>query len=88
LTVSVRRQEWLVEAADQGNSETFIALAERLRQTADKHQIPMIYDAAAHAIAVAIEDAQIENLVKQSFELLAVCRELRTNLSVSALETA
>lgn len=80
--------ERLVEAADQGDGETFVALAERLRQTAEKHEIAMICDAATFAITVANEDAQIENLVTQSFELMAVCRELRANLSEVAAESA
>ena len=77
--------ERLVEAADQGDGETFIALAERLRQTAARHEIAIVCDAASHAINAANEDPQIENLVKQSVELLAVCRELRASLSASAL---
>jgi hypothetical protein len=76
--------ERLVEAADQGEGETFIALAERLRQTADRYEIDRIGQAASRAIAIVNEDAQLENLVKQSFELLAVCRELRAGLSVPA----
>jgi diguanylate cyclase (GGDEF)-like protein/putative nucleotidyltransferase with HDIG domain/PAS domain S-box-containing protein len=74
--------ERLVEAADDGDCETFVALADRLRQTAGKYDIIMIRDAATKAIDLANEDAQIENLVKQSFELLAACRELRVGLSV------
>lgn len=79
--------ERLVESADQGDGETFITLAERLRQTAEKHEISMICDAASHAIDAANEDGQLENLVKQSFELLAVCRELRANLSEEVIES-
>lgn len=77
--------ERLVEAADQGDGETFIALAERLRKTADKYEIEIIGQAASRAVAVVNEDAQLDNLVKQSFELLAVCRELRAGLAVTAM---
>jgi len=78
--------ERLVGSSEQGNSETFIALAEQLRQTANKYEIEMICMAASRAIAVANKDAQIENLVKQSFELLVACRELKAALSDSAIE--
>lgn len=77
--------ERLVEAADQGDGETFIALAERLRQTAARQEIAIVCDAASHAINAANEDPQIENLAEQSFELLTVCCELRASLSASAL---
>jgi putative nucleotidyltransferase with HDIG domain len=76
--------ERLVDAADVGDGATFVALADRLRQTAEKHQISTISNAASRAIDMAKnEDEQVENLVRQSFELLAVCRELRANLSTT-----
>lgn len=49
------------------------------------HEIALISDAASHAITVAIENALIENLVEQSFELLSVCSELRASLSASTI---
>jgi hypothetical protein len=77
--------ERLVEAADVGDSATFVALAERLRNTAEKHQVLTICEAATRAMDIAqSEDAQLEDLVRQSFELLAVCRELRSNSSALA----
>jgi hypothetical protein len=51
-----------------------------------QHNVDSISDAASHAIAIATEDAQLENLVKESFELLAVCRELRVNLATNHCE--
>jgi diguanylate cyclase (GGDEF)-like protein/putative nucleotidyltransferase with HDIG domain/PAS domain S-box-containing protein len=83
--------ERLVEAADVGDGATFVALAERLRNTAEKHQVSTICEAASRAMDIAqSEDAQFEDLVRQSFELLAVCRELRSNSSALAatLESA
>jgi diguanylate cyclase (GGDEF)-like protein/putative nucleotidyltransferase with HDIG domain/PAS domain S-box-containing protein len=79
--------ERLVEAADAGDSETFITLADRLRQTADKHEVVSIRDAASRASLLSNEDPQIEDLVRESFELLAACRELRANVSAKTLET-
>jgi diguanylate cyclase (GGDEF)-like protein/putative nucleotidyltransferase with HDIG domain len=78
--------ESIIEAADSGDGTTFMALAERLRSTALQHNVDSISDAASHAIAIATEDAQLENLVKESFELLAVCRELRVNLATNHCE--
>ena len=64
--------ERLVEAADSGDSETFIALAERLRTIAMQHKVDSISEAATHAIDVANEDAQLDRLVEESFR--ASCR--------------
>ncbi|TWU01372.1 diguanylate cyclase [Neorhodopirellula pilleata] len=77
--------ERLVEAADDGDGQSFVALAERLRQTADRFQIGIVSEAASNAIAVTNEDAQVETLVKQSFELLAACRIMRAGISPANL---
>lgn len=72
--------ERLVEAADDGDGETFVALAERLKETAMQFDISPISDAASQAIAAAGEDAQVENLVEGAFELLAACRIARADI--------
>lgn len=82
VVLSIGEQvEQLVEAADKGDGETFVALAERLRSTALQHQIDPITAAANHAIAVASEDAQLDRLVEESLELLTACRLMRVNLT-------
>lgn len=81
VALSIGEQvERLVEAADKGDGETFVALAERLRNTALQHNVDSIAEAATHAIDVASEDDQLDRLVEESFELLAACRLMRTNL--------
>lgn len=71
--------ERLVEAADCGDGGMFVTLAERLRGTALQNDIESIAGAATHAIDAANEDAQLESLVRESFELLAACRKMRVD---------
>ncbi|MEZ6087269.1 MAG: diguanylate cyclase [Pirellulaceae bacterium] len=80
--------ERLVEAADSGDAATFVALAERLRQTAEQHDVADIANAAKQAIESASEDQQIERLVQESFELLSVCRAMRRDIVSSNSEPA
>ena len=67
----------LVEAADVGDSKAFVALAERLRQTAEQANVQTVATAASKAIEVVDENAEFEKLVEESFELLAVCQSLK-----------
>ncbi|GAB5404686.1 MAG: diguanylate cyclase [Aureliella sp.] len=69
--------ERLVDAADCGDRKTFASLAERLRDTAEQHQVDRIVDAANEAINTANEDVALEQLVDEAFSLLAACRNLR-----------
>ena len=46
-----------------------------------------IVDAANHALDVASEGAELEALVNESFELLSVCRSLRTSVVSDAEKT-
>jgi diguanylate cyclase (GGDEF)-like protein/putative nucleotidyltransferase with HDIG domain/PAS domain S-box-containing protein len=73
--------ELLAEAADCGNVKSFIALAERLKQTAQQHGVDEVSAAAAQAIDSVTEDQQLANLISESFELLAACRTARVSLS-------
>lgn len=82
VALSIGEQvERLVESADSGDKETFVALAERLRSTAKQHGVDLVATAAEHAIQVANEDAQIERLVEESFELLSACRSMRVHVA-------
>lgn len=76
--------ELLAEAADSGNAKGFIALAERLKQTAEQHGVKAVSAAATQAINAVTEDDQLSNLVRESFELLAACRTARVSLSEKA----
>ena len=75
--------EMLVDAADVGNGDTFLAVAERLQLIADKHGVEMMSEAATQAIESASEDAQAENLLAETFELLAACRSMRCGIAGS-----
>ncbi|WP_261344933.1 bifunctional diguanylate cyclase/phosphohydrolase [Novipirellula artificiosorum] len=82
LVLNIGEQvERLVDAADAGDSTTFAAIAERLRMTAEKSNVPSLASAASRAIEVVSEEVQLEQLIEQSFELLAVCRSMRSNLA-------
>ncbi len=78
--------ERLVEAADGGDGDKFLALAERLRLTAQQYNVKSIEEVAAHAIASVEEDDQLSTLVQESFELLSVCRVMRTGSQAKAVE--
>lgn len=79
VVLSIGEQvERIVEAADVGDHSTFVALAERLRDTAEQNNAGLIANAAAHAVEVLSEDDALENLVKESFELLSACRTMRS----------
>ncbi|QDT04436.1 Cyclic di-GMP phosphodiesterase response regulator RpfG [Rubripirellula lacrimiformis] len=73
--------ERLVNAADSGDGKTFVTLAERLRQTAEHSQVPELAAAATHAIEVTSEDATLELLVSEAFELLNACRAMRNSFT-------
>ena len=75
--------ERLVEAAEFGNEKTFVALVERLRLTAKQHNVTSIVEAASNAIAAVDEDSQLNTLVQVSFELMAACREMRSEVEHS-----
>ncbi|MEM9645931.1 MAG: diguanylate cyclase [Planctomycetota bacterium] len=72
--------ERLVEAADSGDRKTFVALAERLRVTAEQRNVSFIASAAANAAEASSEDETLDILVKESFELLAACRAMRNSM--------
>ena len=52
--------ELLVDAADVGDGETFLAVAGRLQLIADKHGVGTVSKAASQAIESASEDAHAE----------------------------
>lgn len=73
--------ERIVDAADEGDRDSFLALADRLRMTAEQSQVESVAQAATHAVEVASEDVQLEELVKESFELLAACRSMHKKVA-------
>jgi hypothetical protein len=70
--------ERVIDAVDHGDRETFLALADRMRMTAEQNDIPGIAAAASHAVDVASEDSQLEELAYESFELLKACRSIHS----------
>ncbi|QDV12104.1 Cyclic di-GMP phosphodiesterase response regulator RpfG [Rosistilla oblonga] len=87
LLLSIGEQvECLVEAADAGDRKTFVALAERLRLTAEHSEVDSLAQAATDAIQIASEDEQLERLVQQSFELLTVCRSMRSKIAADPVD--
>ncbi|MFN3192676.1 MAG: diguanylate cyclase [Aureliella sp.] len=88
IMLSIGEQiERITEAADAGDKDTFIALADRLRCTAEQSNLGPIVAAANHALDIASEGAELEALVNESFELLSVCRSLRTSVVSDAEKT-
>ena len=75
--------ELLVDAADMGDGETFLAVAGRLQLIAKKHGVGIVSDAASKAIESASDDAQVENLLAETFDLLAACRSMRCGIADS-----
>lgn len=71
--------ERIVDAADDGDVETFLALTERLRLTAEQSNLREVADAASHAQQVATEEDQLRSMMHESFELLAACRSMHTH---------
>ncbi|QDS87626.1 Cyclic di-GMP phosphodiesterase response regulator RpfG [Rosistilla ulvae] len=87
MILSIGEQvECLIDAADAGDRKTFVALVERLRLTAEHSHVESLSQAARNAIAVVNEDEQLQNLVEQSFELLTVCRSMRSKIASHDLD--
>lgn len=72
--------ERLVEAADKGDTETFKALTDRLRQTAEQHNLPNIAAAATDSLQAIDEEACLESLLEKSYAILSACRSVRNQL--------
>lgn len=97
VVLSIGEQvECLIEAVDAGDKKTFVALAERLRATAENSNMQSLVAAAENAIDVAnhqaedgdVESEQLQQLVEQSFELLRVCRSMRSNIAANELDAS
>ncbi len=81
VLLSISEQvERITDAADQGDYESFVALADRLRQTANQSNLPEVAAVATKVYDLACEDTQLESLVQASFELLNVCRSLHKSV--------
>lgn len=78
----------IADAADIGDSETFLALTDRLRQTAEQSNLQEVAEVAARAHQAAGEDAQLVTLIRESFELLSVCRSLRAHMVCDSADTS
>ncbi|MFK7735237.1 MAG: diguanylate cyclase [Pirellulaceae bacterium] len=88
IILSIGEQiERITEAADSGDKDTFIALTDRLRNTAERSNLTEIAAVAEKALDAVSGDGQLEALVKESFELLSVCRSLATSVVNDAEES-
>lgn len=74
--------ERLIEAVDQEDSEAFLALADRIRMTAEQNNAPAIA-AASHAVDIACDDPQLDALAQESLNLLHACRSIHTHLATT-----
>ncbi|MEM7474639.1 MAG: diguanylate cyclase [Planctomycetota bacterium] len=72
--------ESITDAADQGDQESFLALADRLRQTAEQSNLLDVAKVAEEAFELASNDTELSSLVQASFELLTVCRSLHCSV--------
>ncbi len=86
VLLSISEQvERVTDAADQGDYESFLALADRLRQNANQSNLHEVAAVAAKVYDLASEDTQLESLVQASFELLNVCRSLQKSVVSDAV---
>lgn len=79
--------ERVVEAIENGDRESFIALADRIRMTAEQNHIAGIAAAASHAVDVASEDIVLEELAHEAFELLRACRSIHATVADASIST-
>ncbi|GAB5407001.1 MAG: diguanylate cyclase [Aureliella sp.] len=73
--------ERIVGAVEDGDTETFRALADRIRTTAEQNGVAEIASAASHAVDVASEDIELAKLAEESFALLRACRSIHSNVA-------
>ncbi len=66
--------ENLAEAVDREDLDSLVAFATRLQSTAEKHDLTPIADAAQSLTEQASNDAELEELVKTTQELITLCR--------------
>lgn len=71
--------ESITDAAEKGDKDCFLACTRRLQETAESSQLLDLAEKASHAYETASEDEQLEVLVQESFELLAICRSLHSS---------
>ena len=76
--------ERIAEAADSGDIETFSALTDRLRLTAEQSNLPDVAEMASHANEKVNEDLSLETVVNETFELLSICRSLHATVVTDA----
>ena len=75
--------ERLIEAVDQEDSEAFLALADRIRMTAERNNATSIATAASRAVEVASDAPQLDALAQESLSLLHACRSIHTHLATT-----
>lgn len=76
--------ERIVEAADAGNQELFLALTGRLQQTAERANLGEVAELAARAMKVASEEDQLQEIERECFELLEVFRAMHAKVVMDA----
>lgn len=81
VMLSISEQvESIANAAEKGDKDSFLALTQRLKETAEQSSLTGVAVVAEKVTNVASEDAQLETLVQESFELLAICRSLHSSV--------
>lgn len=79
--------ESIAEAAEHGDRESFLACTQRLQKTAEMSELDELASMARHAQRAATEEDELQILVRESFELLAVCRSLHSSAVKDAKRT-
>ncbi|MCA9196848.1 MAG: diguanylate cyclase [Planctomycetales bacterium] len=80
--------ERIVRVVEDGDTQSFIALTQRMGKFAEANNIPAIVDAAQSAVAWASEHDQLEAIGTEVFQLLAACRAARTQMAEVSSENA
>ncbi len=73
--------EGLVTAIDRGDQKLFVALAGRLRQTAEKSNAENLANAVGRVIDLAKETDQHEKIARETLELLSMCRSIHRDMA-------
>jgi diguanylate cyclase (GGDEF)-like protein/putative nucleotidyltransferase with HDIG domain/PAS domain S-box-containing protein len=80
--------ESLVTAIDRGDQKLFIALAGRLRQTAEKSNAANLANAVGRVIDMANDTDQHEQIARETMELLSMCRSIHRDMAHTTIAEA
>ncbi|GAB5404974.1 MAG: diguanylate cyclase [Aureliella sp.] len=89
VVVSLGEQiERVIGAVDKGDKASFVALAEKIRTTAEQNGVAEVAEAAARAVKVGSQqDVELSRLAEESVELLKACRSIHSSVADSSTKS-